>query len=208
MGNTANYFGLRPVKHINGSSWNGLTEKCWVGSDYGVALYIGDPVMINNDASACDAAALYTGVELSIPVTPTAAPIYGVVTSIDSSADISDKYVKKPASVDSFLNVCVDPTVIYHIRDNGGGTPSNAWPFLNAWLIAATAGSDLTGLSGVALNGTQAPAITQTLPVTIIRLANLPDNEMADYAIWEVLINTHQLLNGGVAGNVLGVTKG
>lgn len=208
MGNTANYFGLRPVKHINGSSWNGLTEKCYVGATYAPLLYIGDPVMINNALADSDATALHTSVELSIPIATTAAPIYGVITSICSSEDIADKWVKKPASTEAYVNVCVDPTVIYHIRDDGLGAPAATWPFLNAWLIQAAAGNALTGLSGVALDGANVPATTQTFPVTIIRLANLPDNDMADNAIWEVLINTHQLLNGGVAGNVLGVAKG
>ena len=43
--------------------------------------------------------------------------------------------------------------------------------------------------------------------MTILRMANLPDNTLEDYAIWECMINTHQLLNGGTVGNVLGIAK-
>ena len=59
MGNTANYFGLRPVKHINGSAWNGLTEKCYVGEEYAPLLYIGDPVTITAVAADSDTTALH-----------------------------------------------------------------------------------------------------------------------------------------------------
>lgn len=203
MANDTNFWGLRPVKHINGSSWNGLTEKCYVGATYGTALYIGDPVMINNASADSDATALYTSVELATLTYGN--PIYGVITSFDEDDDVSHKKVYNPASTERYMNVCVDPTVIYHIRDDGTGTPGRTWPFLNAQMVAGTP-STITGLSGIGLDA-NAPAITQTWPLTIIRLANLPNNELADNAIWEVLINTHQLLNGGVAGNVLGVTK-
>ena len=202
MGNTANYFGLRPVKHINGSALNGLTEKCYVSSNYDTALYIGDPVTISAVALDSDATALHTSIGRALFTA--AAPIYGVITSFDSSEDINVKYVKKPAATEAYMNVCVDPTVIYHVRDDGLGTPGATWPFLNTLLILPVGGNDLTGISGIALSGNDVAA-TQNLQMTMIRLANLPDNTLADYAIWECLINTHQLLNGGVVGNVAGI---
>ena len=202
MANSANYFGLRPVKHINGSSWNGLTEKCYVGALEGNAMYIGDPVRINVTSGERHAGALYTTVELSAMTT--GVPVYGVITSFDSSEDMNDKYVKRPASTEVYVNVCVDPTVIYQIRDDGTGTPSLDWPFLNSVGVDA-GGSAITGLSGFGLSGTDV-AVDLNDPLLIIRLANLPDNTLADYAIWEVLLNTHQLRDEGVgAGSVTGV---
>ena len=202
MGNTANYFGLRPVKHINGSAWNGLTEKCYVGEEYAPLLYIGDPVTITAVAADSDTTALHSSVMLA--AFGATNEVYGVITSIDSSEDMDDKYVKKPASTEAYVNVCVDPTVIYHVRDDGLGTPDATWPFMNMDLIQAAAGVAITGISGVGLSGASVD-VTQSLQMTVIRLANLPDNTLADYAIWECLINTHQLLNGGIAGNVLGI---
>ena len=204
MSNSANYFGLRPVRHINGSAWNGLTEKCYVSAEYAPLLYVGDPVTLSAAAVDQDATALHTTVCLATAAATN--EVYGVITSIDSSEDMNDQYVKKPASTEAYINVCVDPTVVYHIRDDGLGTPDATWPAQNTDLILPDAGSAITGLSGWAMSGADVAA-TQNLQLHIMRMANLPDNTLEDYAIWEVLINTHQLLNGGIIGNVLGIAR-
>ena len=159
---------------------------------------------ITATAADADTTALYTSVLLA--EFGAGNEIYGVITSIDDSEDMNNQYVKKPASTEAYVNVCVDPTVVYHVRDNGGSTPDATWPFLNADLVQAAAGSAITGLSGVALSGATHNT-TQNLQMTILRMANLPDNTLEDYAIWECMINTHQLLNGGTVGNVLGIAK-
>jgi len=203
MANDTNYWGLRPVKHLGGAPWNGVTEKCYVGSDDGTALYIGQPVQISTDSSASDATAKYTSV-LACDVVD-ADIIYGVITSVDTCEDYSTIY--RAASTERYLNVVTDPTVIYHIRGCGGGTPTAVFPFLNACMIAGTA-STLTGLSGTMLDEgtTTPPSVDLSNPLIILRAANLPDNELGDNCIWEVMINTHQL-RAGATGNVTGVAK-
>ena len=203
MANDTNYWGLRPVKHLGGAPWNGVTEKCYVGSDDGTALYIGQPVQISTDSSASDATAKYTSV-LACDVID-ADIIYGVITSVDTCEDYSTIY--RAASTERYLNVVTDPTVIYHIRGCGGGTPTAVFPFLNACMIAGTA-STLTGLSGTMLDEgtTTPPSVDLSNPLIILRAANLPDNELGDNCIWEVMINTHQL-RAGATGNVTGVAK-
>ena len=200
MANATNYWGLRPVKHLGGAPWNGVTEKCYIGSDYATALYIGDPVKINTDLTAAHADAMYTSVEQAAVVTTS--PIYGVITSFDDIEGATTIY--KPASQERYINVCVDPTVIYHIRGDGTGTPIYDWPFSNACMTRGTA-STITGLSGISLDeSTPAQAIAD--PLLILRAANLPDNELGDNCIWEVMINTHQLRAAGT-GNVTGINK-
>lgn len=202
MANKTNAWGLRPVKHLNGSPWNGVTEKCYVGATYGTAMYIGDTVMINNASADSDPTAKFTSIERS--AIADAAIIYGVIVSFDDSEGCSKVY--NPASTERYVNVCVDPTVIYHIRGNGIAAPTRVTPFLNAIMVAGTA-STVTGLSGIMLDeGTDPPAVDQTNPLIILRLANLPDNELAASAVYEVMINNHQL-RAGAAGQVLGVTK-
>jgi hypothetical protein len=203
MANEISYFGLRPIRHINGSTWNGVTEKCWVGADYNTALYVGQTVMISTDASESHAFARFTSIEAS--ALTDGSPIYGVITSVDTMMDGSASQLYKPAYQDAFLNVCVDPTVVYHIRDDGSAVPDETWPFLNAEMVDA-GGSAITGLSGIGLLGTS-PAVDQSLTLLIIRRVNLPENALSINALWEVMINTHQLLNGGVIGNALGVAK-
>ena len=202
MANDTNYWGLRPVKHISGAPWNGVTEMCYVGADYGVALYIGDPVQIGTDITESDATGKYTSIELAGHATTS--PIYGVITSFVDHEDRANKKVWKPASTESYVNVCVDPTVVYLIRGDGSGTPIRDWVFSNAVMVAGTS-STVTGYSGYGLDEST-PAQTLADPLLILRVANLPDNTLGDNCVWEVLINTHQL-RAAATGNVTGINK-
>ena len=201
MANEISYWGLRPVRHINGSSWNGLTERCYIAAAYETALYVGDPVAV---VTGVDATAFHTSINLA--GLTDGEVIYGVITSFESTIDMNDRWVKKPASVEAYANVCTDPTVVYHIRDDGTvDPPLYTWAFCNAEMSAGTS-SAITGLSGIGILGTSVVANDQSLPLIIIRRADLPDNALSINAIWEVMINTCQLLNGG-AGNALGIAK-
>jgi len=203
MANDTNYWGLRPVKHISGAPWNGVTEKCYISSSYATAMYIGDPVMIDDESDDACASAMYNTIEKA--TVTDCGIIYGVIVSFDDSVGCSKVY--NPASTERYANVCVDPTVVYHIRGCGGGTPTSLFPFLNAVMITGTA-STVTGLSGVKLDeGTStAPSVDQSNPLLILRAANMPDNELGDNCVWEVMINTHQL-RAAATGNVAGVSK-
>lgn len=202
MANATNAWGLRPVKHLGGAPWNGVTEKCYIHSSYGTAMYIGDTVMIDDELDDAEATGKYTTVERS--AIGDASVIYGVVTSFDDSEGCSKVY--NPASTERYVNVCTDPTVIFHIRGDGHTAPTKATPFLNAIMLAGTS-STITGLSGIVLDeGADAPAVDLSNPLIILRLANLPDNELAVSAVYEVMINNHQL-RAGATGNVTGVAK-
>ena len=202
MANDTNYWGLRPVKHLGGAPWNGVTEKCYIHSGYGTAMYIGDCVMVSDEADHADATGMHTSVERA--GVANASIIYGVITSFDDHVDCSKVY--NPASTERYVNVVSDPTVIFHIRGNGIDTPTSATPFLNAIMVRGTA-STITGLSGIGLDeGTDDPAVDLSNPLIILRAANLPDNTLGDNTIWEVMINTHQL-RAGATGNVTGVAK-
>src|SRR5690606_19772102 len=97
------------------------------------------------------------------------------------------------ANTERIALVCDDPSVIFQVRDDGGGTLSADTVGLNASLEDATAGSTVTGLSGYVLDGgtTTAPAADVSQPLLIIGLANIEGNEAADNAIWEVIISAH-----------------
>ena len=50
MANVDNPYGLRPVSHISGASWNGATRRCRIDSTAG-DLGVGDAVVWNGSAS-------------------------------------------------------------------------------------------------------------------------------------------------------------
>ena len=111
-----------------------------------------------------------------------------------------------PASTAGYVYVSTGRDVIYEIRDSGGGTPLKVMVGENAIMVATSAGSTSTGLSGFDLDegaGT-APTANQTAPLYIVGIKDAEDNTLADNAIWLVRLNT--ALEAGV-GDILGVTS-
>lgn len=196
MSNSTAPFGLRPVRRLNGGNI-GL-QRCFIHADYATALYVGDPVIFDTTLANKDTTAKCPTIIASAGTTTTLTR--GVIVSFEPLAtDLSKVY--NPASTERYAMVAMaNEDVIYHIRDNGDGTPSKVFPGQNAEMANA-GGSTVSGLSGFALDATT-PTTTQAFPLQILGLADLPDNELADYAIWEVMLNT----NENATGRVLGVT--
>lgn len=199
MANATGAFGLRPVRHINGSSWNGATIKCYVSSNYATALFVGDPVILNQVAANQHASSKYFSVAKSGGADATA--VFGVITSIvPNSSDLTQKHI--PASTGGYVNVCIDPTVVYQIRDDGGLTPTTSnFIGLNGVIDVTGTGSTYTGLSACELDTDDPPAADQSNPLFVMGLADLPDNEFAINAVWDVIISNHFWARSGAAAN-------
>ena len=86
--------------------------------------------------------------------------------------------------------------IVFRIRGCGEGTPVNTWQGMNARMTAGSGGSTVTGLSSVMLDeGTgTAPTNDQSTPLVILHVSDVEDNELGDHALWDVIINTPQLL--------------
>lgn len=199
MANVNAPFGLRPVRHIDGTPWNGATVRCYIGSDYAVALYIGDPVLMTTDLSAKDPKANYLSVTLSAGTTGTI--IRGVIVSFEPRPqDLTQQY--KPVSQARWMNVCMaTPDLIFQVRDDGTGTPTYMWPGANGVLAAGTP-SAVTGMSGYVLDASTTPTDTQAHTLQIIGCADIADNVLGIYAVWDVIINTSRNATGTFLGVV------
>jgi hypothetical protein len=201
MSNVTQPFGLRPIRMYNGSPWNGQTQKCFCSADYATALYVGDPVIISPTAAEDDATNTHNYPKINVATGGDTVVIYGVITSFDADPDRLT-YQYRPASTERIANVCTDYSVVYEIRGCGGGTPATDWISRNAVLYAGSA-STVTGLSGFQLDeGTSAaPAADMSYQLRIIGRKDTADNTIADYCVWEVLLNTPN-----TTGLVLGVS--
>ena len=197
MSNKTGAFGLKPVRKIDGSPYSGATQKCYISGSYATALFVGDGVIFDTALADKDPTGRYPTIIQATGADSTL--IRGVITSFDPDPDDLNK-IYNPASNERYANVCFDSNVIYHIRDDGAGTPSSVYPGQNA-TITVGAGSTTTGLSGMVLD-TSTPTTTQTHPLHIIGKADIEDNELGDYAIWEVLLNTAE----NATGRFLGIT--
>lgn len=197
MSNPNAPFGLRPVRQLNGSPWNGQTIRCYLHGSYAQAMYIGDPVEYQTELDYKDTTLKHPSVKLCTGATAHA--VLGVIVSFDPlPTNLTLQY--NPASTERYCNVVLSYDVIFQIRDDGGGTPSKVYTGQNYTMTAGTA-STVTGLSGYQLASTT-PATTQAHPLHILSLSDIENNELGDYAIWDVIVSTCF----DVTGRILGVT--
>ena len=200
MANPTAGFGLRPVRHFDGSPWNGNTVPCFVSADYATAMYIGDPVLISPTAAEDDSTNVNHYPKINVSAGTDGAIVLGCVVRFDPNPNNLTQ-VYRPASQERIAHCCFDPTVVYHIRGCGGGTPATDWIWRNALMTAGTS-STVTGLSGFMLDeGTgTAPTNDASNTLLIVGVATMPDNEFGDNVIWEVMLNTRFLADGMVLG--------
>lgn len=183
MANTDAAFGLLPVRHLNGNPWNGQTHAYRIASGYATDLLPGDPVKRISNGTIEQAAAgdILLGVFMGCQYTA-------------SNANGINSFDKKywPASTvatDAVAFVCDDPDVIFQIQaDDDAAAIAVTDEGANADILV-TAGSTTTFTSGVELDASS--IVTGAAQLRILRLADTPNNEWADFAVVEVLINEH-----------------
>lgn len=208
MANTSKIRGFIPVKHVNGSPYNGQANIYYVPSSDGTALFVGDPVKLAADANSqgiqqvtkATAGAAVLGVVVGVINTkfdPVAGSMSGGSVSLDTP-------VYRPASTGQYVLVCDAPDVVYEVEAVTGSNASYSFAVADVGLnadLATVAGSTVTGTSAAALNMATAAA-TATLQWKILGVVQRPDNEITG-ANTKVLvkINNAQLSAGtGTAG--------
>jgi hypothetical protein len=141
MSATSAAWGLRPVRHRDGSVYNGAVNMYYVPSTDATALYIGDPVQLAGNADA-------QGISTVARATAGAGnPILGVVVGFIPLDPIpATKY--RAASTAQYVLVNDNITTLYAVQeDSVGGVVAAASVGLNIDLVSAS-GSTYTGLSG------------------------------------------------------------
>jgi len=196
-------FGLIPIRHMNGNPWNGVTTRCLVEDNYGTALFIGDPVIVTGVVGSDDTTGV--GPVVNIASAGDTNRISGVVTSIQPiPTNLAVNYM--PASTGGYVNVCMDPDVVFIVQDDAGATLTSAVISDNAVLASGT-GSTVTGRSAWELAAATAPASDASYQLLILSVHDVPDNAVGANCIWEVLISNHTMRGGGAAADegVLGI---
>lgn len=184
MANLDRVNGARPVKHRNGSPYNGQVTQYFIPSTDSTAVFVGDFVKSAGGASAD-----------GYPTVAQAAAgnaVLGVVVGFRVSPTSLDTPVYRAASTDRYVLVADSPDLIFEIQaDDDSATLAAADVGLNANFIVGS-GSTSTGASGMELD-TSTKATTATLPLKIVGVVDRPDNEMGS-ANQKVLvsINNHQ----------------
>lgn len=188
MANVDRVNGAAPVKHLNGSPYNGQVNQYFIPSSDGTAVFVGDFVKLAGSASAdgYPTVAKAAAGDASIGVVVGVAPD---VTNLNTP-----QY--RIASTNRYVLVADSPDLLFEIQaDDVGATLAVTDVGLNAEFIDA-GGSTVTGASGVELD-TSTKATTATLGLKIRGIINRPGNEIG-VVNQKVLvsINKHQLGDG------------
>lgn len=178
MANVDNPFGFRPVKHLNGSEYNGQVNLYAIGASE-AALFVGDLVYLNGTANT-------NGVP-----TVTRAPagvtdaLLGAIVSFPADRDNPGR-TNHPASTAGTVLVADATDIIYEAQ----ATTVAVTDISNIADITATAGSTTTGNSAMEVDGATYGTGAQ---VRVLRLKNVEDNAIGDNAVVEVVILEPQL---------------
>lgn len=188
--------GLSPVQNINSGPYNGQARQYSIAAAYTTALYIGDPVIGDGTADG-------NGVP-GIALAAVTGPIRGVIVGLSDQPSgacgnvTNPNITYRPAAAQDdvwYAMVVDDPNVIFEVQEIGTGTPLTAAAVgLNANLESGTGNGYVSGW----MVGNDDEAVTSTLQVRLLGLAQRPDNAFGQYAKWLVMINTHELRVGQV----------
>lgn len=209
MANTSQINGFKPVKHLNGSPYNGQANLYEVPSTEAVPVFVGDLVKLSDQA----ATSLYPAVEAVVGASAqvNAGPVLGSVVGIVnvkfdpvggalSSGSIAlDTPVYRPASTKQFVLVADSDDLIFEAEADASVAATSIG--LNVG-IGASAHTNplLNGASPMYVYSTTAPDTTSTRPLQIVGIVNRPDNEIGAHNKVLVRINVQSYGSVGVAG--------
>jgi hypothetical protein len=190
MANTDTPFGFKPVKHLNGSPWNGKANVYYIPATDAVATFVGDAV---KGAGAADT----TGKYPTVTQATAGAAVRGVVIGFGDNPYVmthpdTPNRTYRPASTAMYAFVVDDPQVIFEVQeDSDANSITAAMVGLSTNFVVGT-GSTVTGKSAMELDSSDTATDT-TGNCRILRLANREDNDLGDYAKWEILFGEHEL---------------
>lgn len=210
MANTSRINGFKPVKHLNGSPYNGQANIYEVPAGETVPVFVGDLVKLSDSAATSyyPAVEAVVGASAQIAAGPILGAVVGIINSkfdpvggTMSSGSISlDTPVYRPASTKQFVLVADSDDLIFEAEADASVPLASIG--LNVG-VGASAHTNplLTGASPMYVYSTTAPDTTSTRPLQIVGVVNRPDNETASaYNKVLVRINVHSYGNVGVAG--------
>lgn len=197
MANTSRVNGFRPVKHLNGSPYNGQFNLYEIVAGDGTATFVGD--LVKGDAGT--ATDVYpTCIRGGTSGEVTTGFYLGVIVGfVPDYTHLNSPGQYRVASTKRYAMVCDSPDVIYEVQD-GATTPTTATLIGMNTGFMATAGSTSTGQSGM-VTGTTTATTTAALPLRIVGIANKPDNE-AGTASQKLLVTINSHGYGNITAGV------
>ena len=193
MANFAAPRGLSPVGTITGAAYNEQGRLYAISSTDTTNSYaIGDVVV---SADGTDA----NGVPQVVKYTGTGVPL-GIVVGIrvadpgtslqGTTLALNQTYLTAGSAAGRYVFVVDDPNVIFQVQFDATGV-TQAQGHLNA-ALSVTAAQSLTMSSPLSSVVATAPATTNTLPIRLLGLAQIPGNGFGGYAVALAKFNIHE----------------
>lgn len=203
-GTTAAPYGLKPMRLLDGSPWNGAVKQYLITS--GTDVFIGDPVVLTGTAGAAGVTVNGIDCEGMPTVAPAAAGalLLGVcVGKLPSDQADTLHY----ATGNQILLICDNPQVVYRVQEDGVvNSLVVADVGENCDMITYAAGSTVTGNSIIAIDSSTHSATNGQFRVLRKAQADTgtanplsTGGAAGNYCDWEVFINEH-IFTTGAAG--------
>ena len=200
MANTSSINGFRPVKHLNGSPYNGQANIYYVASAAD-EIFVGD--IVKASGSADDNGIM--GVDLAT----TEVPVGVVVGIMHSKFDPVGKMNSGSTALDlpaasqiaasgaGYVLVADSPDIVMEV-ETSNGTPAVADIGLNASLASGTRTATVVTSPATIDMGTE--ATTSTLNFRLLGFSQKVGNEVGASAKMLVMFNVHQFGSVGTTG--------
>lgn len=196
--------GFRPVKHLNGSPYNGQVNRYMVAAADAVVLNVGDLVIAGTGAAIVDPITGGVFPVVSRAQTATtdalaAAVLVGAVVGFEPDYSNLNLQNVRLASTYRVALVADSPDIIFAApQDGGGGVIAAASVGLNVGIIATGVPVTTGAAASTMTVDSSSVNTTTTLPLRIMGITAAPDNDVTSTARpAEVLvkINTHRYGN-------------
>lgn len=192
--------GFRPVKHTNGSPYNGQFNRYMISASDTATTNIGDLVVLSDNDALVDAAAgfgVYPAVERA--ASATASRVVGAVVGFEPDYSNLNAGMYRTASTRRIVYVADSPDLVFAVGQDGtGGVVAAASVGLNCDIVVGTGTTVAPYASTQKIDSSQV-STTSTLPVQIVGVVASPDNDVTSTtrpAELLVRINTHAFSDG------------
>lgn len=193
--------GFRPVKHMNGSPYNGQVNRYMISASDSQVTNVGDLVVLSDNDALVDTAGggVYPAVERA--ASATASAIVGAVVGFEPDYSNLNTGNYRAASTRRVVLVADSPDLIFACPQDGNIAAASVG--LNCSLVIGSGAATAPYASAMMVDSSEV-ATTATDPVQIVGIVNSPDNanRLADSGNAELLvrINTHAFKAAGLAG--------
>jgi len=202
MANADRPRGFTPVRHLNGSPWNGAVEVFYHSTADATAIYKGELVIgiVGLAGAGSDPLGKFPGCIAASKAAQDTQHLLGVAWTFGNTPDVAARVDNLnaanycPASTGMYIGVITDPSTVFSIQDSGGtaltAVQIGSYIDISTFTSATACGSTTTGRSYMEVD-TSSIGASNAHMCRVLRLSPRPDNELSSWADWEVIINYH-----------------